>query len=96
MTTLKDIGYRVDTDGTNFNSVCVNCEYYDSSNCTITQQKINPLGTCDKQVSIQRFDSVEPLQINGSIMTDSEYEYLSNISAADFVSIAEAALEEEE
>ncbi|MBW4460457.1 MAG: hypothetical protein KME47_09480 [Nodosilinea sp. WJT8-NPBG4] len=93
MVTLKELGYNVDSE-THFNSVCVNCEYYDSGSCTITDTKINPLGTCDKQVSIQRVDAVEPMQINGSILTDSEYETLSQISAADFVEIAEAALNE--
>ena len=92
MVKLTDLSYRVDATS-NFTDVCVNCEYYDSLKCTITQQKINPLGTCDKQVSIQ-MDAVEHLQINGSIMTDSEYESLSNVTEVDLIDIAERALEE--
>ena len=92
MVTLKELQYRID-HSVGFNSVCINCAYYSSMFCSIADTQINPLGTCDKQVSIQ-MDAVEPLQINGSIMTDSEYESLSNVTESDLIDIAERALEE--
>ena len=95
---LSGIGYREDFENIFFEDTCINCQHYHPTRyCGLTNEPVSPLATCSHQDSIQkvnREDVAEVIRIKGESLSDTEWDTLSNISAADFIEVAEGILEE--